>query len=111
MQQNKIQNPETQVQQSPQMNERDFINDILATEKYLTSAYTMALNELSHQALYQDILTVSNETQDAQRDLYNLMFKNGWYKLEAAETQKIQQSYDQFSSYLDQQSPYGKMMQ
>ncbi|MGG3888077.1 spore coat protein [Metabacillus fastidiosus] len=111
MQQNKIQNPETQVQQSPQMNERDFINDILATEKYLTSAYTTALNELSHQALYQDILTVSNETQDAQRHLYNLMFKNGWYKLEAAETQKIQQSYDQFSSYLDQQSPYDKMMQ
>lgn len=111
MQQNKVSNTETQVPQSPQMNERDFVNDILSTEKYLTSSYSTTLNELSHQSLYQDILSISNETQNAQRDLFNLMFKNGWYKLEAAEAQKIDQSYNQFSGYIQQQSPYGTTMQ
>ncbi|MFD2215952.1 spore coat protein [Metabacillus endolithicus] len=103
----KISNAETQVQEGPKMNDRDFANDLLSTEKYLTSSYSTALNEASHQALYQDLSTIFNETQQAQRDLYNLMFKNGWYSLEAADTQKLQQSYQKFSTTIQQQSPYG----
>jgi spore coat protein CotF len=110
-QQQKITNPETQIQKGPQMNERDFVNDLLSTEKYLSTSYSTALNEASHQALYQDLLTISNETHQLQRDLYNLMFKNGWYTLEAADTQKLQQSHQQFSNYIQQQSPYGNMTQ
>jgi spore coat protein CotF len=100
--QNKIQNPETPVPKTPQMNDRDFINDILATEKYMTASYSTALNELSHDTLYQDILGIFHETQNAQRELYNLMFKKGWYGIEAAEQQKLQQSHQQFSSYKSQ---------
>ncbi len=107
----KITNPETQVQKGPQMNDRDFINDLLATEKYLTAAYSTALNEASHEDLYQDILTIFNETQQSQRDMYNLMFKNGWYSLEAADGQKLQQSHQQFTNYINEQSPYRNMTQ
>jgi spore coat protein CotF len=109
-QQQKITNPETQIQKGPQMNDRDFVNDLLSTEKYITASYSSALNEASHQALYQDILTIFNETQQSQRDLYNLMFRNGWYALEAADTQKLQQSHQQFSNYIGQQSPYSSGM-
>jgi spore coat protein CotF len=104
--QNTIQNPETQVNSTPQMNDRDFANDLLSTEKYMTNAYSVALNEASHQSLYQDMLTVFNETQNQQRELYNLMFKKGWYKVEAADQQKLQQSYQQFQGY-SSQFPYG----
>ena len=38
------------------MNERDFTNDLLSTEKYMTDSYSTFLNEASHQALYQDVL-------------------------------------------------------
>ncbi|MBG9586760.1 spore coat protein [Cytobacillus firmus] len=103
---NTIQNPETQVNKTPQMNERDFTNDILTTEKYMTDAYSVALNEASHQSLYQDILAAFNETQNQQREFYNLMFKKGWYKVEAADQQKLQQSYQQFQGYTNQ-LPYG----
>ncbi|WP_053218736.1 spore coat protein [Virgibacillus senegalensis] len=101
-QQQKVQNPETQVPKTPQMNERDFVNDVLATEKYLTGAYSIALNEVSNQGLYQDLARIFKETQDCQRNLYNLMFKHGWYSLEAADQQKIQQAYQQFSGYKNQ---------
>ncbi|MBT2687516.1 spore coat protein [Bacillus sp. ISL-47] len=104
--QNTIQNPETQVNKTPQMNDRDFTNDMLAMEKWMTNAYSVAMNEASHQSLYQDMLTVFNETQNHQRDLYNLMFKKGWYKVEAADQQKLQQSYQQFQGYSNQ-FPYG----
>jgi spore coat protein CotF len=108
--QQKIQNPESPVQKTPQMNDRDFLNDILTTEKYMTSSYTMAMHEASHTDLYQDIFNVFNESENAQRELYNLMFKKGWYSVEAAEQQKLQQSYQQFSGYANQ-FPYGNQLQ
>lgn len=99
---NKIQNPESIVPKTPEMNDRDFINDILSYEKYMTDSYSVALNEASHAALYQDLLAVFNETQNMQRGLYNMMFKKGWYALEAADAQKMQQTYQQFSNYMNQ---------
>ncbi|MHC8523025.1 spore coat protein [Rossellomorea sp. H39__3] len=95
MDQSKIQNPKTQVPDTPQMNDRDFMTDILALEKHMTASYGTALNEASHDGLYQDILSVFTETQNAQRDLYNEMFRKGWYSLEAADNQTLQQSLKQ----------------
>ncbi len=101
-QQNKIQNPATQIPKTPQMNDRDFINDMLSTEKYLTSGYNVFLNEASHEKLYQDILQIFTETQNCQRELFNLMFKKGWYGFEAADQQTLQQDYQQFQGYQNQ---------
>ena len=99
---NKIQNPEKQVPKTPQMNERDFTNDLLSMEKYLNSSYAVAQNEASHPGLYQTIYSVSNETQDMQRKLFTLMFEKGWYSLEKAEQQNIAVLARQFSGYKDQ---------
>ncbi|MCR6095202.1 spore coat protein [Salipaludibacillus agaradhaerens] len=104
-QQSKIQNPKTQVPETPQMNDRDYINDILATEKYMTSSYSTAMNEASHEALYTDIETICTESQRCQRELFNLMFEKGWYSFEASDTQKLDQSYQQYQGY-STQFPY-----
>jgi spore coat protein CotF len=106
MQNQTIQNPESPVPKTPQMNERDFTNDLLTTEKYMTDSYKTFLNEASHQSIYQDVLDIFTETQNEQRQLYNLMFQKGWYKLEPAEQQKLQQKYQQFQGYKNQ-FPYG----
>ncbi|RIW38904.1 spore coat protein [Bacillus salacetis] len=106
--QQKIQNPKTQVPETPQMNDRDLVNDILSMEKYMTDAYCTALNEASHDALYHDLLTIFNETQNTQRSLYNSMFRKGWYSLEAADAQKLQQSYQQHQQYASQ-FPYNSV--
>ncbi|WHY76743.1 spore coat protein [Neobacillus sp. WH10] len=100
--QQKIQNTETQVPKTPQMNDRDFITDLLTTEKYLTTSYSMALHEASHQGLYQDIMKIFTETEQCQRDIYDLMFRKGWYAIEAADQLKLQQSYQQFQGYTNQ---------
>jgi spore coat protein CotF len=108
--QQKIKNPETQVPKTPQMNERDFINDLLTTEKYMTTSYSMSLHEASHQGLYNDLLGIFNETQQCQRNLYDLMFRKGWYAFEPADQQKLQQTYQQFQGYTNQ-FPYGTNIQ
>ncbi|RKL65497.1 hypothetical protein CR203_20695 [Salipaludibacillus neizhouensis] len=102
---NKISNPPTQVPKTPQMNARDYANDMLSTEKYMTDAYATALNEASHQALYLDIEKAFLDSQRCQRELFNLMFEKGWYSFEKADTQKIDQAFQQFSGY-SSQFPY-----
>lgn len=106
--QNQIANPQSgQMPQvkTPQMNDRDFINDGLATCKYLTDGLNIAVREASHKQLHADLLQMLSETHQSARDMYNLMFQKGWYKLEAEEQQKLQQAYQQFSGY-SSQFPY-----
>ncbi|WP_280769439.1 spore coat protein [Salipaludibacillus daqingensis] len=98
----KIQNPKTQIPETPQMNDRDYINDILATEKYMTGSYSTALNEASHQGFYGDLQGIFNESQQCQRNLFNLMFEKGWYSFEASDSQKLTESYQQFQGYSNQ---------
>jgi spore coat protein CotF len=38
------------------------------------------------------------------------MFKKGWYAVEAADQQKLQQSYQQFQGYMNQ-FPHGGQLQ
>ncbi|HSH24749.1 MAG TPA: spore coat protein [Massilibacterium sp.] len=102
---NTIRNPELQVPNTPQMNDRDFITDMLTTEKYMTTSYAVAVHEASHSKLYQDILSIYNETQECQRDLYNVMFKKGFYSITPEQPQTITQTKNQFTTYLNQQSP------
>lgn len=105
-QSSKIQNPETQVPKTPQMSERDFLNDMLSTEKYMSDSYSITLNEASHEQLYSTLENVFLETQRCQRDLFNLMFKKGWYSFDAENAQTLTQSYQQFTGYKSQ-FPYG----
>lgn len=89
----------------PEMNDRDRVNDILTMEKYLTDSFNVSAREASHQALHQDIMTVLNETHQCQYDMFELMFRKGHYKLEAAQQQSLDQAYQQFSGY-SSQFPY-----
>lgn len=105
---NQIANPQSgQLPQvkGPQMNDRDFINDALSTCKYLTDSFNVAVREASHDQLHTDMLQILMETHQSARELYNVMFQKGWYKLEAEEQQKLQQASQQFSGY-STQFPY-----
>ncbi|WP_160726153.1 spore coat protein [Bacillus sp. USDA818B3_A] len=105
---NQIANPQTgelPKVKSPEMNDRDYINDALSTCKYITDSLNIAVREASHDQLHQELLQLLNETHQSAREMYNLMFQHGWYKLEAEEQQKIDQAYQQFNNY-SSQFPY-----
>lgn len=89
----------------PEMNDRDLLNDALSTCKYLTDSFNVAVREASHDELHADFNRILAETHQSARELYNLMFQKGWYKLEAEEQQKLQQAYQQFNGY-SSQFPY-----
>jgi spore coat protein CotF len=110
---NLIKNPKSPsepMQKGPQMNDRDFLNDVLATEKYLTDSLNIAVREASHDELHRDLLGTLNECHQAQREIFLLMFQKGHYKLEAEDQQKLNQTYQQFSNYSNQ-FPYSGITQ
>jgi len=95
---NMVSNPETEVPKNQEMNDCDYLNDILSTEKSLSSNYVMTMNEASNNDLFEEIGNICMETKSAARDLFNLQFKKGWYKLEKADVNKINtisQEYEQ----------------
>lgn len=107
-QQNMIQNPKMPNEpqtQSPEMSDRDRLNDCLSTCKYITDGLNVMAREASHKVLYQDVVNMLTETHNGARDIFNLMFEQGHYAFEAAEEQKIQQAEQQFKQYAQNQFP------
>lgn len=90
---NKISNPKTEVPSGIEMNDKDNITSLLCTLKELEKNYTVAMTEASNEFLFNKIERIFNEIKTLQRQTYEVMFKNGWYQLEKAETQKINEKY------------------
>jgi spore coat protein CotF len=94
----------------PEMNDRDRLNDVLAMEKYMTDSFNVSTREASHPALHNDLMTILNETHQCQYELFQVMFRNGHYKLEAEQQQTLDQAYQQFNNY-STQFPYTTTIQ
>lgn len=102
MNNNKISNPKTEVPQTPEMNDKDYMNTILAIEKCLVKDYAVAMTEASNDELYNDYHDMFDDISDIQREAYNLMFKKGWYCLEMAEDNKIEEKLNTLRQELPQ---------
>lgn len=73
-----------------EFNDKDMLMDVLTSCKALLNIYYTFLSETSNKTLYDKITTLSKEVSELQRDVFNLMFELGWYKLEAEPQTKIQ---------------------
>lgn len=104
MNQNMVENEKTEVPNTKEMNDKDYIGSILNVEKNLSNNYSIVLNEASNEWLYQEYFDMFTKIQTKQRELYELMFRKGWYPLEKAEDTKITQKYNQLSQEKEQLS-------
>ena len=99
---NKIQNPKTQVEDTIEMNDENYLNDMLETEKNMSVNMTYALNEASNENLFDEIYETFNMVKESQRTLFELAFKKGWYCLEKAEENKISEEYNKLTKSIEQ---------
>ena len=88
---NKIKNQKNEVPETLEMNDKDYITTMLTIEKGMVKDYAVALTEASNTDLYNDYYDMFNEIIGLQREIYNLMFKKGWYEIEKADENKITQ--------------------
>lgn len=98
---NKISNEKTEVPQTPEMNDKDYLSAMLEIEKSIVKNYAVCLTEASNEDLYSDYRDMFDDASDMQRQIYNMMFKKGWYSIETAEDTKI----DEKLSMMEQELP------
>ena len=94
---NKISNQTTEVPKTNEMNDKDYITSVLAIEKYIVKDLAVAMTEASNNDLYNEYYDMYDEISDIQRQLYNLMFKKGWYCLEMVEENKIMEKLNKLN--------------
>ena len=95
---NKITNPKTETPTGIEMNDKDYLTCLLTILKEMSKNYASAMTEASNEHLYQSYLSIFNELSTLQREAYELMFQNGWYAMEPAETTKINEKYNTLST-------------
>ena len=89
MDNNKISNTKTEVPTGKSLNDKDYINCLLSSLKEMVKSYSVSLTEASNENLYNNYKSMFDNYIKLQREVYELMFRKGWYNLEKAETQKI----------------------
>ena len=98
MNNNKISNPKTETPTGIKMNDKDYITCLLTILKDMEKNYSIAMTEASNESLYQSYSSFFQEISTLQRETYELMFQNGWYSLEQAESTKINEKFQTLSS-------------
>ena len=91
---NRLQNQKIELDSSINMNDENYLNDILETEKNMSVNFTYALNEASNETLFNELYEMFKQIKEAQRNLFELSFRKGFYSLEKAENNKINEEYN-----------------
>lgn len=99
---NKIQNPKTEVLETMEMNDENYLNDLLENVKNMSNNLSIALNEASNENLFNELKTVFDKIKVVQRELFELSFSLGWYTLEKADEIKINEKQNELSQKLNQ---------
>ena len=97
---NKISNPKTAVSKGINLNDKDYINELLSCLKEMEKNLTIANTEASNENLYNEYKQICEEISSLGRRTYEIMFKNGWYELEKAQNEKITEKYNMLNTKL-----------
>lgn len=94
MNNNQVSNKKVEVPTGIDMNDKDYLTSLLSCLKEREKNYAIAMTEASCDNLYEQYKETFLEISNLQREVYQLMFRNGWYSLETAEEKKINQKYN-----------------
>lgn len=76
--------------------DQDIMNDILSTQKFITSGYNTNANEAAEPCVKNAMMSILDEEHTIGHDVFLEMQKRGWYQTEAAQEQKIQNVKQKF---------------
>lgn len=88
-----IKNPKVEVPTGMSLNDKDYMDSLLSCLKEMVKNYAISLTEASNENLYEEYKKMFDQYASLQREVFEMMFRRGWYKLEKAEEQKIDSKY------------------
>lgn len=80
-----------------QMNDKDMINDSIASQKLIESTYNTYTNECVNPKLRNDFINILKEEHDIHYDLFTEAQKRGWYQVQPADMSQITQAKQKYS--------------
>ncbi|OPJ57298.1 spore coat protein [Alkalithermobacter paradoxus] len=72
--------------------EKELMNDLLASEKQVISAYSTGITESSCQNLRNTLMDNYKNVQDIQYKVFDAMKQKGWYQTKDAPTEDVNQA-------------------
>ena len=76
----------------PIFSDKDRLQDGLATQKFITENFNMAANESATPEVRGAFMSILKDEHDIQNEIFTEMQRRGWYQVQPAEQQKIQQA-------------------
>lgn len=93
-----ISNPKVEVPTGIACNDKDYINSLLSCLKEMSKNYVVAMTEASNEALFEKHKQIFLTLIALQREVYELMFRKGWYILERVDDNKISSKQQMLST-------------
>ena len=79
------------------MGEKEILQDGLISQKLITESYNTFAGECVNEQLRGAFLNILDDEHRIQADMFCTMQSNGWYQVEPADQQKVQQARQKFS--------------
>lgn len=80
------------------LTEKEILADCLTSQKQTTASYNMYAGECANEQLRNAFLNILDDEHRIQADIFTDMNTNGWYPVQPADQQKLQQAKQQFST-------------
>lgn len=77
--------------------EKELMNDLLMSEKQVSSAYTVGITESSCSNLRNLLLQCEQNVLCNQENIFQSMNQRGWYQVKKAPTQDVQSAKDKYN--------------
>ena len=79
------------------LTDREMLTDALSSEKFMTENYNTYANECASPSLMNEFMNLLSEEHQIQHDVFSELQKRGWYPIQSAPAEKVQQAKMKFS--------------
>ena len=80
------------------LTDREMLTDALSSEKFMTENYNTYANECASPSLMNEFMNLLSEEHQIQLDVFSELQKRGWYPIQSAPAEKVQQAKMKFSN-------------
>lgn len=81
-----------------QFGDKEMITDALTSQKSITGSYNTFANECATPALRSEFMNILSDEHQIQHEIFTEMQKRGWYQVEAAEKNKVDQAKQKYAA-------------
>lgn len=78
--------------------DKDIATNLLVTLKHMKSEYNTFTQEASNEHLFSEINTIYECISQLQREVFEMMSAQGWYKMTSDSAKNISKAYTKFSN-------------